>query len=172
MSQADSPDNTNPSRRPLSAPFVDPFVSDAFRRAEGDPGEAFAIPAPSVPRLAGGAAVAPPVEAGEPAETQPDPGRPPRSRRLGDRPRHRPGRLARSLPGGRRRARLCQRPRRGHRTAPQAQEGRAACLTLRGDAPPIAAEDWPKGGARPCGGRAPKSRIRACRQPQHSGDIS
>jgi hypothetical protein len=69
MSQADSPNTTNPSGRLLSALFVDSVVADAFRRAERGPGMAFAVSTPSLPGLAGGGAVAPPIEAGEPSET-------------------------------------------------------------------------------------------------------
>lgn len=42
--------------KPLSALFVDPFLADAFARAERDNGEAFAIVPVRPLNLAGGAA--------------------------------------------------------------------------------------------------------------------
>jgi len=49
---------------PLSTLFRDPFVARAFRRAERDSGQAFAVPADKpTPKLAGGAMANP-----EPAE--------------------------------------------------------------------------------------------------------
>jgi hypothetical protein len=58
---------TMPSPRSLSAMFADPYIADAFRRAEREPGSAFAVPAPRPVTLAGGAAVRPPDEAGAPS---------------------------------------------------------------------------------------------------------
>jgi hypothetical protein len=40
----------------LSTLFADPMIRDAFRRAERDHGEAFAVPAPAPRLLVGGAA--------------------------------------------------------------------------------------------------------------------
>jgi hypothetical protein len=55
-----------PSGRPLSALFIDPFVADAFVRAEREADGAFAVPAPSPGILQGGAAMQPPEEDGVP----------------------------------------------------------------------------------------------------------
>ena len=44
------------SRIPLSALIRNPFVADAFRRAERDNGSAMAVPAPKGPILVGGEA--------------------------------------------------------------------------------------------------------------------
>lgn len=41
---------------PLSSMFSNPALRAAFRRAEGDNGAAFAVPAPKHPVLTGGAA--------------------------------------------------------------------------------------------------------------------
>lgn len=50
-------DEIKMSRRPLSDMFRDPVVAKAFRRAERDDGESFAIPAPVRPQAPQGAEV-------------------------------------------------------------------------------------------------------------------
>jgi hypothetical protein len=55
------PDTAAPLR--LSDLFIDPFLRDAFRRAERGGGGVFAVPGPCPGQLSGGAAVAPSHEA-------------------------------------------------------------------------------------------------------------
>jgi hypothetical protein len=64
MSQAENPNTTITPWRLLAAMFRDPFVADAFRRAERGPDAAFATVDPRPTVLSGGATEQAPGEAG------------------------------------------------------------------------------------------------------------